>query len=315
MGFDALLGNHRLKQTLTAALQQGKTAHFYLLSGPAGSGKQTLARHLAAAVLCHGPDKPCLQCESCRKVMAGVHPDVITVRDPEHKTVPVRIIRQIREDVFIRPNEGDRKVYIFPQEMGIEGQNALLKILEEPPSYGFFLLLTENSDKILPTVRSRCVELSLQPLERPLLETALAREYPQAHRATVQAAIARSGGFLGQARTLLEADAADGPQTEDFVRALCDGDALLLTRTLVPLEKWKRDALIPLLRQWTEILEGALVIRSGGEALPPLSAPLAAAKNGSQLLQAIGHLQKCTEYAQGNVSCAAICGYLQWMLR
>lgn len=315
MGFDALLGNRRLKENLTVALAQGKAAHFYLLSGPTGSGKQTLSRLLAAAALCHHRDKPCLNCESCRKVMAGVHPDVITVRDPEHKTVPVRIIRQMREDVFIRPNEGDRKVYIFPQEMGIEGQNALLKILEEPPSYGFFLLLTDNADTILPTVRSRCVELTLQPLEAGLLETVLGQEFPQADRATLQAAISRSGGFLGQARTLMAGDMADSPQTEGFVQALCTDDALLLTRTLVPLEKWKRDALIPLLQQWTEILEGALVIRSGGTALSPLSARLAAVKNGSQLLEAITQLQKCTEYAQGNVSCAAICGYLQWTLR
>ncbi len=315
MGFDALLGNGRLKDNLTAALRQGKAAHFYLLTGPTGSGKQTLSRLLAAAVLCHDKDRPCLKCESCRKVMAGVHPDVITVTDPEHKTVPVRLIRQMRDDVFIRPNEGDRKIYIFPQELGIEGQNALLKILEEPPSYGLFLLLTENADKILPTVRSRCVELGLQPLEQGLLETVLRREFPQADPDTLRAAIARSGGFLGQARALLEEGLEEMPQTQQLIDALCADDALLLTRTLVPLEKWKRDQLIGLLQQWTEILEGALAIRSGGEALSPLSARLAAAKSGKQLLAAIAQLQKCTEYAQGNVSPAAICGYLQWTLR
>ena len=315
MGFEALLGNDRLKDNLTAALRQGKAAHFYLLSGPAGAGKQTLARLMAAAALCHSTDKPCLQCESCRKVMAGVHPDVITVRDPEHKAVPVRIIRQMRDDVFIRPNEGDRKIYIFPQEMGIEGQNALLKILEEPPSYGLFLLLTDNADKILPTVRSRCVELALQPLEPALLEKVLRRDFPQADPETLRAAMTRSGGFLGQAKLLLEEGLEEAPQTEDFITALCTNDALLLTRTLVPLEKWKREALIALLQQWTEILKGALAIRSGGQALSPLSARLATARSGRQLLEMITKLQTCMEYAQGNVSCAAICGYLQWTLR
>jgi DNA polymerase-3 subunit delta' len=315
MGFETLLGNSRLKDNLTAALRQGKAAHFYLLAGPQGSGKRTLARLLAAAVLCHGTDKPCCRCESCRKVMAGVHPDVITVTDPEHKTVPVRIIRQMRDDVFIRPNEGDRKIYIFPQEMGVEGQNALLKILEEPPAYGLFLLLTENADKILPTVRSRCVELTLQPLEGAVLEATLRGQFPQADPSSVQAAISRSGGFLGQAQAMLAEGITEAPQTEAFVQALCAKDELLLTRTLVPLEKWKRDPLIELLQQWTALLEGALVIRSGGEALSPLSARLAAAKNGQQLLEAIVRLQKCIEYAQGNVSPAAICGYLQWTLR
>lgn len=315
MGFETLLGNGRLKDNLTASLRQGKTAHFYLISGPRGSGKRTLAKLLSAAAMCEGESRPCGKCGPCRKVLSGVHPDVITVDDPEHKTVPVRIIRQMRDDVFIRPNEGNKKIYIFPQELGIEGQNALLKILEEPPSYGLFLLLTENSEKILPTVRSRCVELTLQPLESGLLETVLCREFPQADRQSIQAAISRSGGFLGQARDLLADGASEAPQTEAFVAALCTGDALLLTRTLVPMEKWKRDQLIPILQQWTEILEGALAIRAGGQALSPLSAKLAAARRGEELLRSITHLQKCTEYAQGNVSPAAVCGYLQWMLR
>ena len=315
MGFETLLGNDRLKDNLTASLRQGKTAHFYLISGPAGSGKGKLAHLLSAAAMCQGEDKPCCRCAHCRKVLSGVHPDVITVTDPEHKNVPVRIIRQMRDDVFIRPNEGNRKIYIFPQEMGTEGQNALLKVLEEPPSYGLFLLLTDNAEKILPTVRSRSVELALQPLERSVLRSALLQEFPQADSGSVDAAISRSGGFLGQARTLLTDGAAENPQSEGFVQALCRKDALLLTRTLVPLEKWKRDQLIPLMQHWTEILEGALAIRAGGTAISPLSAQLAAARSGQDLYAAITHLQKCIEYAQGNVSCAAICGYLQWALR
>jgi DNA polymerase-3 subunit delta' len=199
--------------------------------------------------------------------------------------------------------------------MGIEGQNALLKVLEEPPSYGLFLLLTDNAEKILPTVRSRCVELALQPLEENLLKKQLHQEFPKAQSDAIAAAIARSGGFWGQARTLLAEGAQEAPQTASLIRALCERDELLLTRTLVPLEKWKRDQLIPLLQQWTEILEGALAIRCGGTAVSSLSAQLAASRSGPELLEAIRHLQKCTEYAQGNVSCAAVSGYLQWMLR
>ena len=315
MGFEGLLGNERLKENLRRSLAKGHASHFYLLSGPTGSGKHTLAKLLSAALMCEGGSAPCLKCNACRKIMDDLHPDCITVTDPERKTVPVKLVRQVRDDMFVRPNEGIRKIYIFPQELGIEGQNALLKILEEPPSYGLFLLLTENSEKILPTVRSRCVELTLQPLESGLLETVLCREFPQADRQSIQAAISRSGGFLGQARDLLADGASEAPQTEAFVAALCTGDALLLTRTLVPMEKWKRDQLIPILQQWTEILEGALAIRAGGQALSPLSAKLAAARRGEELLRSIAHLQKCTEYAQGNVSPAAVCGYLQWMLR
>ena len=166
MGFDALLGNDRLKQNLTRSLSKGHVSHFYLISGPEGSGKHTLAKLLAAAILCQGEDKPCGRCTPCRKVMDGSHPDFITVDDPEKKTVTVDLIRQARADVYIQPNESEYKIYMFPraQDMGLPGQNALLKILEEPPKYGVFLLLTDNPDKLLPTVRSRCTELNMQAL-------------------------------------------------------------------------------------------------------------------------------------------------------
>ena len=315
MGFDALLGNDRLKNNLTATLRQGKNAHFYLISGPTGAGKRTLSRILSAALMCTGEDRPCCRCADCRKILSGVHPDVITVEDPEHKNVPVRVIRQMRDDVFVRPNEGNHKIYIFPQEMGIEGQNALLKVLEEPPSYGVFLLLTDNSDKILPTVRSRCVELPLQPLEAPLLRSILQKEFPNADADSIDAAIACSGGFLGQAKTLLENDGAQSPQLSELVNALSRKDVLALTYALVPVERWKRDALLELLQQFAEVLEGALAIRSGGVALSPHSSRLAASRNGAELSDMIRHVQKCMEYAQGNVSPAAVCGYLEWMLR
>ena len=194
MGFDALLGNDRLKQNLTRSLAKGHVSHFYLISGPEGSGKHTLARLLGAAILCQGGDKPCGRCTPCRKVMDGSHPDFITVDDPEKKTVTVDLIRQARADVYIQPNESEYKIYLFPraQDMGLPGQNALLKILEEPPKYGVFLLLTDNPDKLLPTVRSRCTELTMQALPGDVLRSHLRREFPQAQDEDITAAIDRS---------------------------------------------------------------------------------------------------------------------------
>ncbi len=317
MAFESLLGNERLKENLTGSLRKGRTSHFYLISGPEGSGRHTLARLLAAALLCESADRPCLSCSDCRKVLADTHPDFITADDPEKKTVPVALIRQIREDMYIRPNQGQKKIYLFPraQDMGVPGQNALLKILEEPPAYGVFLLLTDNPEKLLPTVRSRCVELSLSPLPEKTLRAALQAKFPRADADRISAAIARSGGFLGQAQRLLEGKQTLPKQTESFVRALEERDSLLLMQTLVSMEKWKRDALIPILQQWTEILEGALACRAGLQALSPESARLAAARGAADLNAAIGHLKKASEYAQSNVSPAAICGHLVWALR
>ena len=315
MGFDALLGNQRLKENLTTSLRKGRASHFYLITGPRGSGKRTLSRLLAAALMCEASDRPCQTCGPCRKIMNGLHPDFITVEDPEHKYIPVDLIRRVRDEMFIRPNEGSKKIYLLPQAMRVEAQNALLKILEEPPTYGVFILLAENPEALLPTVRSRCVELKLLPLEEDLLRSTLTREFPEAGSDAISAAMTRSGGYLGQARELLQEDTALPPQTAQLVQAYCNRDSLLLVQTLTPMEKWKRDQLLPILQQWTELFEGALACRSGMRALSPLSAQLAANRSAAELNAAIAALQKATEYSLGNVSTGAICGWLRWSLR
>ena len=315
MAFETLLGNGQLKQNLAASLSRGHISHFYLISGPRGAGKRTLARSLAAAILCGEKNKPCLRCAACRKVIGNNHPDVITVEDPEHKTVAVKIVRQFREDVFVRPNEAEHKIYIFPQELGLEGQNALLKILEEPPAYGVFILLTDNPAKLLPTVRSRCTELKLLALPPEILEPQLKKDFPQAPQEDIRAAMVRSGGFLGQARELLETGDALPPQTEGFVRSFAARDALLLTQTLVPMEKWKRDALTEILDSWAQLLESALTCRAGGAAVSSHARNLATSRSSPELLAALEAVRKAREYASGNVSPAAVCGWLAWKLR
>lgn len=315
MAFEKLLGNDRLKDNLTSSLEKGRISHFYLLSGPVGSGKHTLARLLAAAILCKGKDAPCGTCNACRKVMENNHPDFITVDDPEHKNVAVKLVRQAREDMYILPNESDYKIYLFPQELGVEGQNALLKIFEEPPKYCVFLLLSNNPEQLLPTVRSRCTELALTALPEKLLTGVLSKEFPQASGEALEAAVARSGGYLGQARALLETGASLPPQTEAFLSAFAEKNALELTKVLASMEKLKRDQLIPLLEGWSAMLEEALACRSGMRSLHPMTKTIAAQRSSQELMQAISHLQKVIAYGQSNVSPAAICGYLTWNLK
>ena len=315
MAFEALLGNDRLKQNLRSSLEKKHISHFYLISGPEGSGKHTLAKLLAEAILCEGSVKPCGSCVHCRKMRSGNHPDFITVEDPEHKNVAVKIVRQIRDDMFVRPNEAEHKIYLFPQELGLEGQNALLKILEEPPSYGVFLLLTDNPDKLLPTVRSRCTELKMQALDGKTIRNQLRLDFPDAEDADIRAAVFRSGAFLGQARKLLEAGSQLPPQTEQFVRAFSSRDNLLLTQTLVPMEKWKRDPLAELLEQWLELLEGALTSRAGLEAVSAHSRELAQQRTAAEIHEAVLAVKKALDYTRSNVSPAAVCGWLQWELR
>lgn len=316
MGFESLLGNERIKDNLRRSFSRGRGSHFYLICGPEGSGRHTLTRLLASALMCSGAEKPCGCCDGCRKVLSGVHPDFITVDDPEKKTVPVELIRQARADIYVQPNEGQRKIYLFPraQDIAVPGQNALLKILEEPPSYGAFLLITDNAEKLLPTVRSRCTELSLLPLPEQTLRRELTGRFPEATSEAISAAISRSGGYLGQAIKLL--DGYEQPQqTVDFAAAFAGRNALGLTLVLVPMEKWKRDQLISVLEQWLSLLEESLACRAGGRAISELARSISASRSSADIMAAIRQLQKCIEYAQGNVSPAAVCGYLQWALR
>ena len=316
MGFEALLGNEQLKNDLTAARAKGRLSHFYLISGPKGSGKHTLADLLAAAMLCREENAPCGTCKNCRKVLSHTHPDDITIDDPEHKTIPVKLIREARADIFVRPNEAEKKVYRFPrgQDLNIEGQNALLKVLEEPPEYGVFLLLTDNPEKLLPTVRSRCVELKLRALPETVLKTALGKEFPDAEESELDAAVLRSGGYLGQAKEILSGGGLS-EQTLRFARCYASRNVLELLQTLVPMEKWKRDVLIPELTAWLELLEQALLVRSGLPGGGREAAAIAASRSPGELMNGVAALKKSIDYARGNVSCAAVCAWLQWALR
>ena len=120
---------------------------------------------------------------------------------------------------------------------------------------------------------------------------------------------------MGQAIALLSAGADTLPQTQAFFQAYAQRDSLLLVQTLSPMEKWKRDQAIPVLQQWLMVLEEALTCRSGMEAISPSAARIASSRSGQELMQAAQNLQKAIEYAQGNVSVAAILGWLQYTLR
>ena len=314
MEFSGFLGNEQLKTNLSAMEARGRLGHFFLVSGPEGSGKRTLAKILSAAMLCTGNKRPCGACSQCRKVFGNIHPDVITVDDPEKKTVTVDMVREARQQLFVRPNEGKRKIFLVPraQLLRPEGQNALLKVLEEPPSYGVFLLLTDNPDKLLPTVRSRCVQLSLKPLERTLLEAELRREFPLAEDLAVQSAASRSGGYLGAAKVLLSE--GEDPLTASLAQAWAQRDALALTKILVPLEKAKREELLDHLARWHALMVDALAARSGAQPQSRSAKLLGEAWQSRQLYAAAQALSQAMDYARGNVSPGAICGNLRWEL-
>ena len=147
-----------IAKTIREAARQGTLSHALILTG---AGNLTAAaRYAAAAMLCRSETgKPCMCCTACHKVAEDIHPDVRFVIDEEHKELSVETVRDLRRDVYIRPNEGERKVYIFSRcdQLNERDQNVLLKIVEEGPPYAAFIFCTPGSSDLLPTVRSRCV--------------------------------------------------------------------------------------------------------------------------------------------------------------
>ena len=194
------------------------------------------ARFVAAAHLCREDGAPCLMCNTCRKVLEGIHPDVITVQDTEHKELTVEAVRQLKQDVYVQPNEGQRKVYLFAdcQQLNERDQNVLLKIVEEGPPYAAFLFCTASAHGLLATVRSRCVELKLRGDE--------------------------AAADLTEAAALCRAIA--GKKATGLAEYLCD----LENRRI------KREELRPLLQGAWQIAAEALLQRRGkvpGDALAP----------------------------------------------
>lgn len=157
-----ILGQDRLAEEIRLAAARDALGHAVILSG--AGDLLGAARFTAAAMECEGPDRPCGRCGPCRKVLRGIHPDVVVVEDPEHRNVAVEVLRRAAADAYILPNEGRRKVYIFPDCSLLEAkaQNVLLKVLEEGPPHAAFIFCAPEGAAVLSTIRSRAAEWRLE---------------------------------------------------------------------------------------------------------------------------------------------------------
>ncbi len=136
-----------------------KLSHAWLILGGEAEERRKLADFAARALLCSGGEKPCGICPHCRKVLKGIHPDLsVLEREPDKRELTVDQVRALRQEAWVRPNEAKRRVFLLPEadRLNRSAQNALLKVLEEPPAHAAFLLLGESPAPFLPTVRSRC---------------------------------------------------------------------------------------------------------------------------------------------------------------
>ncbi len=265
-------GEPLLAQRLREAAGRDALGHALILSGQ--GDLPAAARFAAAAMECIGEGRPCGMCLPCRKVMRGVHPDIVTVTDPDHKNISVDVLRDVVADAYTLPNEGRRKVYVFPDCALLEAkaQNVLLKVVEDGPPHAAFLFCAANSAALLPTIRSRAVEWKLSPPEE------------------------RAGADDG-ARTLCE--------------LLCRGQAAELAAFCAALEagKTEREALRSLLSGARDLVAAGLAAcyGAGGD---PLAQRLAREVGRRRLSAAADTLQSFLRQCGTNVGVGHLAGAL-----
>lgn len=180
--FKDIIGQESIKKHLQTAIKTGNLSHAYIINGEYGSGRQTIASALAKTIQCQSKTDDtdaCGVCTSCKQAESHNHPDIKYITH-DKTSISVNDIReQLNNDISIKPYSSEYKIYIIPDanKMTEQAQNALLKTIEEPPVYAIIILLTENCDSLLPTIRSRCVTLTMNPVEKDKICTYLENKF------------------------------------------------------------------------------------------------------------------------------------------
>lgn len=307
-------GNEPLKRALAGT---ERPPHAVIVSGPKGSGRHTLAVLLAQALVCNGGgETPCGQCANCRRVREGIHPDVMGLTafvsaEEAEKEVKVGTIRDIRADAQVRPNQAGRKVYLIDQPINLPAQNAMLKLLEEGPSYAAFLIITENSASLLETVRSRCAVLHTSPVTPAQALEYLKKRWPEKDPKDLSEAVQSCQGLIGRAVDILEGEKREdgsGALAASWAEAILRRSEVELMRCAAAVQTKK------LSRETVEGLYGALgkCFRDGlvEPASSSLAQRLSQALTGAQLLGLYELTREAREQCSFNVAPGHSAGWL-----
>ncbi len=180
-GLDSINGQKNAVFMLKKILQTGNIPNALLFTGNRDTGRKKAALFFAMAINCmgHGADsKPCYKCISCKKILSGMHPDIMTI-SPEKDRIKIPQIRKINANLTTKPNEAAMRMVLIEdaEKMNREAGNALLKILEEPPDKTFFILISENCSDMLPTILSRCRQIKFTQIPCKIIESKLIENY------------------------------------------------------------------------------------------------------------------------------------------
>ena len=165
MIFEKLIGNDKIKEELADTIKSNNVSHSYLFAGPDGIGKKLFAKEFAKACLCLSEEKPCSKCSSCVKFDGENNPDYKEI-GPDGNSIKIAQIRELQERIYEKPIDSSKKVIVIDDsdKMTEEAQNGLLKTLEEPPEYAIIILIATNENKLLNTIKSRCLKISFSAI-------------------------------------------------------------------------------------------------------------------------------------------------------
>jgi len=205
MAFKDILGQDKIIGWLKTAIKQKRLATAYLFTGLEGVGKTTVALTLAKVLNCLAPkeEDACEKCQSCKKINANVHPDILLIK-PEGKGIKIEQIRQLQQTLSFEPMFAKKRVVIIDkvETMTSPAANAFLKTLEEPSLNTLFILIAQDKYQLLPTIVSRCQIVAFQPLSLKIIKEMLEKKGIHSKNALFFAHL--SEGSLGRALRLLE---------------------------------------------------------------------------------------------------------------
>ena len=207
MNFDEIVGHEKIINNFKNAIINGQIAHSYIFEGPKSIGKKTIATALAKTLLCEKKlTEACGICGSCVQFEHENQPDFKIIDNLEN-TIKKSDIQELQKDIKIKPFKGNRKVYIVCQaeNMTAEAQNSFLKTLEEPPDFAIIILTTENKEKLLPTIISRCQLVAFNYVDITKIENMLVNKF---NNTSEQASFISnfSNGVVGHAILLSESE-------------------------------------------------------------------------------------------------------------
>ncbi len=261
-----LYGKNRLKSRLDLMAEENRLPHAVLLYGSKGAGKKVTANYISKLFLCGSP--PCENCRNCANINADAHPDVIFAkRICENGKYNMEDMRKVIDSTAVKPNDGDIKVYIFEDfdELKVQYQNTLLKVIEEPPSFLRFIFTCENINLIIETIRSRVTEFEVQTPNEEECAECLRENGVEAGKAKELSAL--FSGNIGSCLGVLNDDNQSKlmEAARKAAEGIADGNGYNTAAALSSVTG--REDFAVILEYLAGIIRDAMVIKYGGRAV------------------------------------------------